>query len=220
MGGSLEAVVFDFDGLLVDTETSIFEISAAALAAMGHELTIPQWASSLGRGHDDSWAAMCAALGASPDRVEFQRHYDAQDLSWRDHLPLVSGVVELLDALDGEGVPCGVASSSSANWVVGHLRRLDIFDRFATVATRDRVGGRAKPAPDVYLLACADLGADPSRSVAVEDAAPGIAAAKAAGMRTVAIPSHITKHTDLSQADLTVESLDALTVEILQALFL
>lgn len=214
----LDAVVFDFDGLLVDTETSIFELTAAALAVMGHDLTVPQWATVIGRGEDESWAALCRALGAVPDRTEFEARYNAQDRSWRDQLPLVPGVVALLDALGQAGVPCGVASSSPAAWVEGHLSRLGIRDRFGTVATRDRVGGRAKPAPDSYLLACADLDADPARSVAIEDSGPGIAAALAAGMAVVAVPSHITAHTDLSAAHHTIADLTQVTVADLRSI--
>ena len=69
------------------------------------------------------------------------------------------------------------------------------------------VGGVGKPAPDVYLRACADLGADPSRSVALEDSAHGVTAAKAAGMSVVAVPSHITRLNDFAHADLVVDSL-------------
>ncbi len=91
-------------------------------------------------------------------------------------MPALPGVAELLDALAEAGIACGVASSSSAAWVEGHLERLGLRRHVGAVATADRVGGRSKPAPDTYLLACADLGARPARSVALEDSAPGIAA--------------------------------------------
>ena len=126
-------------------------------------------------------------------------------------------MVELLDACAAAGVPCGIASSSGIDWIGGFLDRLGLRDRFATVAGVDRTGV-GKPAPDCYLLACADLSADPTRSVALEDSAPGLASATAAGLATVAVPSRITRHTDLSAATLTVASLAEVTLDQLAAL--
>jgi len=206
-----DAVVFDFDGLIFDSETSIYEASAAALATFGHDMSIETWAKLIGIGGQESFARMTELLGAQIDQDAYKLAY-----ATRERLldgPALPGVVRLLEVLAGAGVPCGVASSSSAGWVPGHLARLGLSDCFATVATRDRVGGRSKPAPDSYLLACADLGAEPARSVALEDSAPGIAAALAAGMAVVAVPSHITAHTDLSAAHLTVSSLADVSLE-------
>ena len=91
-------------------------------------------------------------------------------------------------ACTAAGVPLGVASSSSVGWLERHLDRLGLLHRFGTLVGADLVGGVGKPAPDVYLRACADLGADPTRSVALEDSAHGVTAAKAAGMAAVAVP--------------------------------
>jgi HAD superfamily hydrolase (TIGR01509 family) len=207
-----DAVVFDFDGLIFDSETPIFRASADALAVLGHRLTIEGWSTVVGHGDADGWAALQAALGADVDRVAYDAAYSAQDRSWRNTQPALPGIVELLDALHGAEVPCAIASSSPAAWIEGHLDRLGLRDRFATIASEDRVGGRSKPAPDTYLLACADLGSDPARSVALEDSSPGIAAAVAAGLNVVAVPSEITRHTDLSAAHLTVASVEHLTL--------
>jgi HAD superfamily hydrolase (TIGR01509 family) len=214
----LQAVVFDFDGLIADTEMPIYRTNAAALTALGHDVTVPEWATLIGLGEADSWAAICALVGTDLDLDAFDAAYQAQDRSDRDHIPAADGVVDLLAALASEGMPCGVASSSSASWVEGHLVRLGLRDRFASVATADRVGGRSKPAPDTYLLACEELGADPAHSVALEDSAPGIAAALAAGLTVVAVPSEITRHTDLSAAHGMATSLADLVPEDLARL--
>ena len=175
------------------------------------------WATIVGlAGESDWWGQLCAANGWDIDRDEWWRRYDSLDRSFRDHLPALPGVVDLLDDLEAAGVARGIASSSSREWIDGHLERLGLRDRFATVAGVDRTGV-GKPAPDVYLLACADLGADPARSVAVEDSGHGIAAAKAAGLFCVAVPSRITRHTDLSAADLIVASLAELRLTDLGA---
>lgn len=206
------AVVFDFDGLLLDTETPIFEAARTALAGLGHRLTIEGWSSVIGHGDGESFAIMEQVLGASIDRVAYDEAFAAAELSARDAPPPNPGVLVLLDALHGAGVPCAIASSSPAPWIEGHLARLALRDRFSAVASSDRVGGRAKPAPDTYLLACADLGVDPASCVAIEDSAPGVAAARSAGLNVVAVPSAITRHTDLSAAHRTVATLAHLTL--------
>lgn len=216
--GAPGAVVFDFDGTIFDSETPIFRASAAALAEMGLTLTVEGWATVVGHGEDDSYRALCAAVGRDFDRAEFDRRYAAQDRSWRDQLPALPGVEDLFAALAAAGVPCGVASSSSSRWVEHHLERLGLRHHVRVVATRDRVGGRTKPDPASYRYALDQLGVAASAAVAIEDSAPGIAAAHGAGLAVVAVPSHITVHTDLSAAEATVASLVDLDVAALAAL--
>jgi len=216
--GAPDAVVFDFDGLILDTEMPVFRSTVAALEALGHELTIGHWSSVIGLGDAESFPALCAALGADLDQDEFDAAYGRQDRSWRESLPPEPGVVDLLDALASEGIPCGIASSSSSRWVEGHLDRLGLLDRFGVVATEDRVGGRTKPAPDSYLHACRTLGVEPARAVAIEDSAHGVTAARAAGLAVLAVPTVLTEQGDFSAADRIVPSLVGITVPDLAAL--
>jgi HAD superfamily hydrolase (TIGR01509 family) len=212
---TLEAVVFDFDGLIIDSEWVIYETAAAAFEAHGHELPLEAWATVVGTNrHDEAeeWAELCAGLGITFDRADFDESYEAQDRSNRDTLPALPGVVELVAALAADGVPLAIASSSSRAWLDRHVGRLGLDAHFASLVGADVVGGVGKPAPDVYLRACADLGADPARSVALEDSANGVAAAKAAGMAVVAVPGVVTRSHDLSAADLLVATLEGLTV--------
>lgn len=211
------AVVLDFDGTIVDSEMPIYRKSAAALAEMGLVLDVPGWATVVGHGHDDSYRAMCAAVGATFDRAEFEARYDRQVDDALASLPALAGVERLTAAIVAAGIPLGVASSSSQRWVEGHLVRLGLRDRFDVIASRDQVGGRTKPDPASYRWAVEQLGADPAASVAVEDSAPGIAAALGAGLTVVAVPSEITRHTDLSAAHRTVGSLEELDVAALAA---
>lgn len=212
MSPAPDAVVFDFDGTIFDSETPIYQASAAALAEMGLTLTVPGWATVVGHGEDDSYRAMCAAVGTVFDREEFDARYDRQDRSWRDTLPPLPGVVRLTDELLTAGIPLAIASSSPSSWVEHHLDRLGLRDRFPVIATRDVVDGRTKPDPASYRYAVEHLGARPERSVAIEDSAPGIASAVGAGLRVVAVPSHITQHTDLSAAHRSVPTLESLSV--------
>jgi HAD superfamily hydrolase (TIGR01509 family) len=217
-----DAVVFDFDGLIIDSEWAIFETARAAFTVHGHDLTVEAWATIVGLGDDDddrAWSTLLAAMGIEDlDRAAFSATHAAQDRSNRDTLPPLPGVEVLVDSLIAASVSIGVASSSSVEWLERHLDRLGLLHRFGTLVGADVVGGVGKPAPDVYLRACADLGADPTHSVALEDSAHGVTAAKAAGMVAVAVPSRITRHNDFAHADLVVDSVAHLTVENLASL--
>ena len=121
-------------------------------------------------------------------------------------------------AATAAGVALGVASSSSTDWLQTNLARLGLLARFGGIVGSDQVGGIGKPAPDVYLKACADLGVEPSVCVALEDSAHGISAAQRAGMWAVAVPSRITLHNNFATADLVVDSLTNLPLERLASL--
>ena len=217
MGGpNPQAVVFDFDGTIFDSETPIFAATAAALAEMGLALDIAGWSTAVGHGEDDSYAALCAAVGAVFDRQEFEQRYATQDRSARDRQPALPGVRELIGELTEADVPLGIASSSPASWVESHLERLGLRHAFSVVASCDRVGGRTKPDPASFRMAAARLGADPARSVAIEDSRPGVAAALAAGLHVVVVPSEITSHTDLSAAHRRVASMADLSLDTLR----
>lgn len=220
---TLSCVVFDFDGLVIDSELVIYEMAMAAFAAHGHDLTMEAWAAGVGVSGDDAddwWPAIRAAAGADGfELADFEEAYRAQPRDL-DAIPLMPGVTELLKALQYEEVPCGVASSSNLEWLVRHTERFALNGFFGTLVGADVVGGRGKPAPDVYLRAMEDLGADPLRSVALEDSAHGATAAKAAGMAVIAVPSELTRHNDFSHVDRVVPSLRDLTIEDLEALVL
>jgi HAD superfamily hydrolase (TIGR01509 family) len=218
---SLEAVVFDFDGLILDTEWGIFETACKSFATLGHELTLEAWATVVGLSGDDeeaAWSTLCDAMGVVASRDEFTRAYATQDRPDRDHLLPLPGVVELIDAAGAAAVPLGVASSSEVAWLHRHLGRLSLLDRFGAIVGSDLVGGVGKPAPDVYLHACEQLGVAPGGAVAIEDSAHGVTAAKAAGMRVVAVPSEITRWQDFTHADLVLSSVADVALTDLAAL--
>ena len=223
----LEAVVFDFDGLGMDSEWIIYEAAAAAFAQEGHSLSVAAWATIVGTGRDAeaaSWTRLCAAAGVTGfERSAFERIYNgpAEAAARRSALlalPALPGVETLIDAATAAGVALGVASSSSTDWLQTNLARLGLLARFGGIVGSDQVGGIGKPAPDVYLKACADLGVEPSVCVALEDSAHGISAAQRAGMWAVAVPSRITLHNNFATADLVVDSLTNLPLERLASL--
>ena len=221
MTGSLEALVFDFDGLILDTETPQFMTVADAFVEHGVELELTDWQDIVGTAGHPHWSEMLAdALGERADDVDFEimRQVRLQEYHGRlVELAPLPGVVELLDAASDRGLGLAVASSSPLDWVDGHLTRLGLRDRFSSVHTRDHVE-RTKPAPDLFLLAVAALGVDPARTVVLEDSPHGVTAAKAAGVLVVACPNDVTRGGSFDHADLVVESLADLSLDDLISL--
>jgi HAD superfamily hydrolase (TIGR01509 family) len=207
------ALVFDFDGTLVDTETAEFESVRLVWADHGHTYDAARWSPWVGTASEVPWLdELERALGEPVDRVALRRQARALN---RELLHLVlprPGVTRLLADADAAGVPMAIASNAPADWVERHLERLGLFHHFephGAVITVDRVD-RPKPHPEAYLTAVARLGASPARSVAFEDSATGVAAARAAGLYTVAVPGPMSSGHDLDGADRRHESLGEL----------
>ena len=209
------AVVFDFDGLVLDTEWCEFTTVAEVFTAHGTELSLEQWLGFIGTTDHPHWADILEAqLGRTIDRAALVPARRLAAVTCARALDLLPGVVELLDALDVAGIAYGVASSSPAEWVELHLGERGLLDRMATVVTGDEVV-RTKPDPALYRLACERLGVAPSTAVAVEDSVHGVRAAKSAGMAAVAVPSRLTAGMDFSHADLVVPACSVLDVTVL-----
>jgi len=220
MSSPLAAVIFDFDGIIIDSETSEFESHRRIFERCGVLLSTEEWRDQIGvwtEGHDERWfRELCARSSNAPGHAAYlaekQRILD-------EVMPdgPMRGIRELLTEIAGAAVPAAIASSSSAAWVVRATEQLGLRALFGAIVTGDDVA-RRKPAPDVYLEAARRLGADPARSIAIEDSGPGIAAARAAGMKTIAIPHWLTERHDLVGADLRVAHAGELTLARLMAL--
>jgi len=202
------AIVFDFDGLILDTEWPEFRSIGEVYGEHGLELVLEEWQQIVGTADHPHWTEMLQAeLGRPVDDVAGLRQRRMEHHHGLIALEVVRpGVEDLIEQADAAGVPLGVASSSPRDWVEGHLDRLGLLPHFGAVRTRDDVE-RAKPDPAVYRLAVEALDADPARTVALEDSHHGVSAAKAAGMVAVACPNRITAGLDFTHADLVVESL-------------
>ena len=205
----IQALIFDFDGLLVDTETPAFESWRALYAEYGHELTLDLWQGALGTNQGFDALAHLAEISTQPiDRAALLARRLAAKRALSAVQPLLPGVREILRQAHELGLPCAVASSSDRDWVEGWLRHHAIGDQFVCVRTADDVAA-TKPAPDLFLSAAACLGAPPERCLVFEDSPNGILAARAAGMRCVVVPGAITRRLALPLADRVIESLDA-----------
>jgi HAD superfamily hydrolase (TIGR01509 family) len=219
---SLEAVVFDFDGLILDTEWPIYEMAAAAFATFGIEVTVADWAQVVGLADvDHGWFELLQGqLGFGISKAEFQVEFAAQDRTYRDRLQPLPGVIALVDALTDAEVPLAIASSSPFDWLDRHLSRVGLRDRFTELVGLDHgeVGGLGKPDPAVYRVACRGLGVDPKGVVALEDSAHGVQAARTAGLHAIAVPNRITRYSSFDHATLVVPSLEEVTVDGLRRL--
>jgi HAD superfamily hydrolase (TIGR01509 family) len=208
------AVIFDFDGVVLDSETPEFESHRRVYQQCGADLTREEWSGQIGtwsEGLGARWHAVLCERSSRPldrDTFDLERRRIFQELVPREPM---RGIRELLNALVAAGIPRAIASSGPARWVVPAIEGLALTSLFDAIVTGDDVV-RRKPAPDGYLEAALRLGTDPARSVAVEDSGPGIAAARAAGMKTVAIPHPLTEGHDLSGADLRVSHAGELTI--------
>ena len=213
----IEAVVFDLDGVVVDSEQVWDDVREQLVRERG------------GRWHDGAQAAMMGmsstewsqymhdelGLAESPEEIndEVVRRMLGR---YRNDLPLIDGAVEAVERLAAE-FPLAVASSSNRPLIEAVLEQAGIASVFAAVVSSEEVA-RGKPAPDVYLEAARQLGVEPERCAAVEDSSNGIRAAHAAGMRVLALPNaHYPPAADaLGLADAVVRSPDELTPELVR----
>ena len=213
------ALVFDFDGLILDTESSAYLSTAEVFAEHGVHLDLAEWQKVIGTFDHPHWTELLAnRLGEPVDRATWIPLRDRRKLELLEPETVRPGVQELLEIATTNGVGLAVASSSPVEWVMPHLERLELAAYFGAILTRTDVDcdpRRTKPAPDIYVLALDALGVDPTHSIAIEDSPNGVIAAKAAGLWCVAVPGPITRGLDFTAADMVVDSLVAVELDSL-----
>jgi HAD superfamily hydrolase (TIGR01509 family) len=204
---AIAAVVLDFDGLIVDTETPIFEAWLAAYRRRGCSVGLDQWQHALGtHGGFDPLDHLEGLLGGSLDRDAVLAEVQEATARGCDAQPLLPGVEALLHDARALGLGRAVASSSSCRWVNGWLERHGIRALVDVVVGRDDVR-KVKPDPELFLLAASRLGCPPASCVVFEDSPNGMRAALAAGMRCVAVPNALTRPLRRPDVDLVLDSL-------------
>lgn len=197
-----KAVLFDFDGVLVDTEWAIYDAWHRTFREHGHPLPLEVYNQCIGSDFN-TWSPKThleELTGASFDwhALDSKRQETIErDLAGEGPM---HGVVELLETLGTLGIPRAVVSSSSPHWVDGWLERLNLRKHFDQVVRRGDAP-RIKPAPDLYLEAAKRLGLDPAGCLVIEDSLNGVKAAIAAGMPVWAVPNRVTACLDFSLAD-------------------
>jgi HAD superfamily hydrolase (TIGR01509 family) len=182
----VSAVVFDMDGLLVDTESVYRDAMAAVAAEMGREMSFSVFEAMIGL--PDNTALLTGHYGADFPVPDFNaRVLDVAEAMIEAGVAMKAGVAELLDHLDELGLPRAIATSSSHRAVASHLRASGVIPRFHAIVARGDYA-RGKPAPDPYLTAAARLGVEPGLCLALEDSHNGVRSAASAGMMTVMVP--------------------------------
>jgi HAD superfamily hydrolase (TIGR01509 family) len=209
----IRAIVFDFDGLILDTEEPVYRSWLEVYQAHGEELPFERWVQIVGSTtagfHPQHHLEERLGRSLPKDVLDRRIGRRTEMILAQDVLP---GVVRLIQEARAGSLKLGVASSSTSEWVKGHLARLGILENFDCVRCRDDVIN-AKPEPDLYLAVLECLGVRAAEAIAIEDSPNGVLAAKRAGLRCVAIPNSITAQLDLGQADLLLGSLDEVTLD-------
>jgi HAD superfamily hydrolase (TIGR01509 family) len=213
----IRALVFDFDGLILETEMPAYQAWAEIYRELGHELPKELWLEYIGRegGWFDALAYLEGLVGSLDDRAAIERRRDARKTELVMAVAETAGLRALLTDARARDLRLAVCSSSTPKWVLGHLERLDLLSFFDHVQCRDRPELRAKPAPDLYLAACIGLGVRPDEAIAFEDSRNGMLAAQAAGIRCVVVPNELTVAMDLDGADHRFDSLAAVSLQML-----
>jgi HAD superfamily hydrolase (TIGR01509 family) len=205
---TIEAVIFDFDGVIIETETLDFETWQEEFAVHGVELDRSLWAGFVGGrpGIFDPYGHIEELAGHPIDRDVVRVRRRKSYLSRVESSPVLPGVVDYMTGAKALGLKLAVASSSSREWVTGHLSQRDLMRYVGAVRCRDDVA-KVKPDPELFLSAAAALGVAPPRCVVIEDSANGVTAAKRAGMYCVVVPNAMTMDMVVDHADMRLESL-------------
>lgn len=193
----MPALIFDYDGVIADTEALVATVLVDLLADRGVATDFASmvgFMGSTGAVNDAAWERWVhARLGPDADPAELEAVAWEQIEAQRHEVPLCAGVVELLDDARRERWQVGIGTGATRSRLEHHLGHLGVLDRFAEVVTAADVS-RGKPAPDIFVEVARRLGCPPSECVVIEDSLPGYEAALAAGMAVVVCPCAVTRH--------------------------
>jgi HAD superfamily hydrolase (TIGR01509 family) len=213
----IKALLFDFDGLILDTETPEFRIWQAIYREYGHEMQPELWGQIIGGyGISDFNAAdhLAELVGDRLDARRLEARYRSESDALILQQPVMPGVLDYLNAARRLGLYLAVASSSPHNWVDAHLARLGLAHRFNVIICRDDVPpGRTKPHPDLFLKALDAVGVEVDEAIVFEDSPNGVNAARAAGIFVVSVPNPVTALLKTDGANLTLESLAQISLD-------
>ena len=207
-----EAIVFDLDGTIADTETVEYQSISQVWAAHGATYTVAQFVHVIGTTEGPDWVdELSAEIGSHVNPAQAHAHRRSVQGELLLTLQARPGIRALFEQASMAGVPMAIASNSPLDWVEARLDHLALRHYLSVLITID-IASQPKPHPAPYLEACAALGAPPNRSIALEDSTTGVISARAAGLYTIACPGPLTQGHDLSAAHRIIGSHDDLTV--------
>jgi HAD superfamily hydrolase (TIGR01509 family) len=215
----IKALIFDFDGLIMDTESSLVDGWKEIYASYGQEFPLQVWIRDVVGTTDSTFdpaVHLADITGCSLDTTSLHARVNQYHLEQLGALSALPGVVDYLETARRLGLRLAVASSSPHAWVEGHLRKLGLLDNFEAILCREDVH-RLKPDPELFLAALHALNVKADQALALEDSPNGVLAARRAGLRVVAVPNPTTAQATIVGASLVLASLAELPLEQLLA---
>lgn len=211
----LKALIFDFDGLILDTETPEVLVWQDIYKEHGFELPVEEWEKTVGGygiSNFDPAQNLSHLSQGRLDPVSLRARYRREADALIHAKPILPGIMEMIGAAKESGLKVAIGSSSPHSWVDTHTQRLDIHHHFDHIICQDDVApGRTKPHPDIYLKVLETLQVEKNEAVVFEDSPNGVLASKRAGVFVVAVPNPLTAKMNV-QGDLTVSSLAELSL--------
>jgi len=198
----MDLLIFDFDGLILDTENAAYQACTEIYGSYGAELPLNKWALCVGTSYNafNVHDYLESQIGRALDREDLQRRQHERAMELITPMKPRAGVVEYLEEAHKLKIAVALASSSHQEWVMSHLSRLGLSELFHSIRTANDVE-QVKPHPELYLLTLTTMGVRADRALAFEDSPNGIKAAKAAGIFCVAVPNEVTKSLPVDHAD-------------------
>ncbi len=205
---TIKALIFDFDGVILDTETALLRSWEEIYAEYDITVSKVEWASLLGTSTDlpAAYEIIEKHIGEPIDRESIRIRRMQRELELLKSEEVMPGVVDIIAKARERGLRLGIASSSDRKWVIDHLMKLGLHAQFESIRCADDVS-HTKPSPDLYLAVLRDMGLQPDQAIVFEDSFHGVEAAIAAGIFCVAVPNDVTRHWPMPEADLTVNAL-------------
>ncbi len=205
----VRAFLFDFDGLIVDTETASRAAWESVYREHGFELPADKWLTLVGTigAPWDPMTHLEGLVGGPLAQEELNEQRRDHELTLLEAEALRPGIADYLDEAKRRGLKRAIVSSSTRRWVDMHLARLERTVGWDAIVTADHDVARAKPRPDLYEEALELLGVEAGEAVAFEDSLNGVRAARSAGIFCVAVPNEVTRKLGLDEADLVLDSL-------------
>ena len=213
------AVIFDMDGVIVDSEIHWKTLEGYFLQSL-----IPTWTSTdqdkiIGLGVHDLYTRLVSQYGLQKTKQQFLELYqEMANKIYGQKVSLIAGFSDLLTTLNENNIPVALASSSPRSWINIMLRRFGLQASFRVVVSADELEGEGKPSPAIYLLTAQRLGVSPTSCIAIEDSKNGVLSARNAGMFCIGFRNGFNEEQDLSKADMIIHGFAELEWQTLQQL--
>jgi len=217
----LQTLIFDFDGIIINSEFIVFELWKEFAADHGLELPLSEWIKCVGSTNDAfdpyEWLASHSINLPPKKEFNFTMEQKARQLIYDE--PLLPGVENLIQDAARNNIALAIASSSDTEWVHTYAEHHDIKKYFQTIVAGDQVA-RRKPFPDLFRTALERLNAQPETAVIIEDSYNGLRAAMAAGVRCITVPNRITRLSDFTGAAAVLPTLEGQSISSLNTILL